>query len=118
MKDMNHNKVVKAGVSGLVIMGLIAGSVEYAGHTYLYDHAVAKVVEQSVEQKEEVTPAAASTQTEETGAVSKEETVYATLKADGQTDNIIVSNWLKNSAGAGKVSDVSELEEIVNTKGD
>lgn len=118
MKEMNHNKVVKAGVSGLVIMGLIAGSVEYAGHTYWYDHAVAKVVEQSVEQKEEVTPAAAAEQTKETKEVSKEETVYATLKADGQTDKIIVSNWLKNSAGAGKVSDVSELEEIVNTKGD
>lgn len=118
MKDMNHNKVVKAGVSGLVIMGLIAGSVEYAGHTYWYDHVGAKTVEQSVEQKEEVTPAAASTQAEETKEVSKEETVYATLKADGQTDKIIVSNWLKNSAGAGKVSDVSELEEIVNTKGD
>lgn len=118
MKEMNHNKVVKAGVSGLVIMGLIAGSVEYAGHTYWYDHAVAKVVEQSVEQKEEVTPVAAAEQTKETKEVSKEETVYATLKADGQTDKIIVSNWLKNSAGAGKVSDVSELEEIVNTKGD
>lgn len=118
MKEMNHNKVVKAGVSGLVIMGLIAGSVEYAGHTYLYDHAVAKVVEQSVEQTEKVTPAAAAEQSSETGEISKEETVYVTLKADGQTDKIIVSNWLKNSAGAGTVSDLSSLKDIINTKGD
>nr|MDE6851888.1 hypothetical protein [Lachnospiraceae bacterium] len=114
MKEINHNRVVKAGVSGLVIMGLLAGSIEYAGHTYWYDHANAKVVEQT----EAVTPAAASRQKSEANEVSKEETVYATLKADGQTDQIIVSNWLKNSAGAESVSDYSSLEDIVNTKGD
>lgn len=118
MKEKNHYRVVKAGVSGLVIMGLLAGSVEYAGHTFWYEHAGAKVVEQSVEQKETVTPAAAPKQSEEQETVSKEETVYATLKADGQTDKIIVSNWLKNSASADGVSDISSLEDIVNTKGD
>ncbi len=118
MKEKNYNRVVKAGVSGLVIMGLLAGSVEYAGHTFWYEHAGAKVVEQSVEQKETVTPAAAPKQSEEQDTVSKEETVYATLKANGQTDKIIVSNWLKNSAKADGVSDVSSLEDIVNTKGD
>lgn len=118
MKEKNYNRVVKAGVSGLVIMGLLAGSVEYAGHTFWYEHAGAKVVEQTVEQKETVTPAAAPKQSEEQDTVSKEETVYATLKANGQTDKIIVSNWLKNSAKADGVSDVSSLEDIVNTKGD
>lgn len=118
MKEKNYNRVVKAGVSGLVIMGLLAGSVEYAGHTFWYEHAGAKVVEQSVEQKETVAPAAAPKQTEEQEAVSKEETVYVTLKSDGRTDKIIVSNWLKNSANADGVSDVSSLEDIVNTKGD
>lgn len=120
MKERNHSRIVKAGVSGLVIMGLVAGCVEYAGHTCWYDHINAKAVERTVEQKENVTPMEAREKEKEKKpeAVSKEETVYATLKADGQTDKIIVSNWLKNSAGAGKVSDVSELEEIVNTKGD
>lgn len=118
MKEKNYNKVVKAGVSGLVIMGLLAGSVEYAGHTYWYEHAGAKVVEQEKVQTEQVTPAAAPKQEEDQTAVSKEETVYATLKSDGQTDKIIVSNWLKNSANAGAVSDLSSLKDIVNTKGD
>lgn len=118
MRDRKNNQIIKAGVSGLVIMGLLAGCVEYAGHTYWYDHINAKAVEQTVEQKETVKPAEAPKKSEETATISKEETVYATLKADGQTNKIIVSNWLKNSANAGKISDVSELEEIVNTKGD
>lgn len=117
MKEINTKKIVKVGVSGLVIAGLLAGSIEYAGHTYLYDHVGAQAVEKTVKQTEEVKPASAG-KTEESQEVSKEETVYATLRADGQTNQIIVSDWLKNSGKADGVSDVSELEDIINTKGD
>ena len=49
--------------------------------------------------------------------VTKEETVYVNTDADGTVQEIIVSDWLKNSGGAGIVEDVSDLENIKNVKG-
>ena len=48
----------------------------------------------------------------------KEETVYVKAGADGSTDKIIVSNWLKNGDGAQEIKDESELSGIKNVKGD
>ena len=52
------------------------------------------------------------------GSVEKEETVYVNLKADGTVKDITVSDWLKNITGNGDVSDVSNLTDIENVKGD
>ena len=49
--------------------------------------------------------------------VSKEETVYVTMDANGKKDEVIVSDWLKNAGINGKISDVSDLKDIQNTKG-
>lgn len=63
--------------------------------------------------------------TEETKAVSsangkeeKEETVYVKADAKGSVNEITVSNWLKNGTTAGTLSDISELQNIKNIKGD
>lgn len=49
----------------------------------------------------------------------KEETVYVNADASGNTDEITVSNWLKNSGDvSGKLSDTSTLNDIKNVKGD
>lgn len=50
--------------------------------------------------------------------VSKEETVYVNAAADGEPEEITVSDWLKNSGEAPDVTDVSELEDIKNVKGE
>lgn len=50
--------------------------------------------------------------------VSKEETVYATLDANGGVTDVIVSDWLKNSGQVDSVKDSSTLKDITNTKGD
>ena len=51
--------------------------------------------------------------------VSKEETVYVNTAADGSVEDITVSNWLKNSGDtSAKISDVSNLTDIKNVKGD
>ncbi len=49
---------------------------------------------------------------------AKEETVYVWAGADGNAHKIIVSDWLKNTAGADKLEDMSELVEIENVNGD
>ena len=51
-------------------------------------------------------------------AVSKEETVYVRASADGEVQDVIVSDWLKNSGSTDSCEDVSDLEDIENVKGD
>ncbi len=50
--------------------------------------------------------------------VEKEETVYINAEADGTVDHVTVSDWLKNVSGKGELSDVSNLKDIKNVKGD
>ena len=48
----------------------------------------------------------------------KDETVYVIADANGNTQKVIVSDWLKNNLKNGTINDVSELNSIVNVKGD
>ena len=48
----------------------------------------------------------------------KEETVYVIDDADGNKNQVIVSNWLKNGDGADDLVDKTDLTDIENTKGD
>lgn len=50
--------------------------------------------------------------------VSKEESVYVNLDANGKTSDITVSDWIKNVAIASALKDSSELTDIQNVKGD
>lgn len=60
--------------------------------------------------------AAGSTDTQD---VYKEETVYVNADATGNSDEVTVSDWLKNSGGvSGNLTDESILKEIKNVKGD
>lgn len=52
------------------------------------------------------------------GRIEKQETVYVNQEADGKISGITVSDWLKNVNGTGDISDVSNLTEIENVKGD
>lgn len=47
----------------------------------------------------------------------KNETVYAILDGDGQVEQTIVSEWLKNPEGSTSVSDITELSDITVVKG-
>jgi len=49
---------------------------------------------------------------------AKEETVYLITDANGNVNQTIVSNWLKNGSENAQIQDVSELSEIENVKGD
>lgn len=51
-------------------------------------------------------------------AASKEETVYVLTDAEGKTQKIIVSDWLKNTDGADTLNDYSVLKNIEDVNGD
>ena len=60
--------------------------------------------------------AAGSTDTQD---VYKEETVYVNADATGNSDEVTVSDWLKNSGSvSGNLTDESILKDIKNVKGD
>ncbi|MCM1133659.1 MAG: hypothetical protein NC340_09345 [Ruminococcus flavefaciens] len=67
-------------------------------------------------------PATESAVTKETkkasSDIAKDETVWVMTGADGSVNKIIVSDWLKNTAKADKLNDVSVLADIENVKGD
>lgn len=50
--------------------------------------------------------------------INKEETVYVMANANGATNNIIVSDHLKNFENSDTLKDASDLDGIVNVKGD
>lgn len=51
-------------------------------------------------------------------SAEKEETVYVKADANGETEEVIVSEWLKNTEGSENISDTSELSGIENVKGE
>ena len=63
--------------------------------------------------------AASSDKKDNDDKLYKEETVYVNADAAGNTDEITVSNWLKNSGDvSGKLTDKRTLNDIKNVKGD
>lgn len=57
-------------------------------------------------------------QKEESKTVGKDETVYVKTDASGNTKDITVSDWLKNTDGTSSIQDASDLTDITNVKGD
>ena len=50
-------------------------------------------------------------------SVEKEETVYVNLRANGEPEKIIVSDWIHSSEKGVEIQDISDLENIQNVKG-
>lgn len=71
--------------------------------------------------KEDKTPASQPTtlnEVLETAQADKDETVYVLANADGTVQKIIVSDWIKNTAGSATLTDQSQLTNVENVKGD
>ncbi len=60
---------------------------------------------------------AAPIEVQESDVLVKDESVYVLAGADGTVQKIIVSDWIKNAMGSTSISDLSELENIENVKG-
>ena len=61
-----------------------------------------------------VTPALAAAENQ----IEKEQTVYVNADENGNTEEVIVSNWLKNKGKEKDLKDKSGLTDIENVKGD
>lgn len=109
----NKKTVAAVGLTCVLASGLLLGNIDYATHTYAAAKlavketaAVAGTVKKNAAQKKAAQ------------GVEKEESVYVTLDANGGTQDIVVSDWLKNSGVGTTLKDQSDLSEIQNTKGD
>ena len=60
----------------------------------------------------------AQTASPEAEILEKEETVYVLANPSGNTNKIIVSDWVKNAAREGTIDDETILSEIENLKGE
>ena len=61
-----------------------------------------------------VTPALAA----DSSHAEKEQTVYVNADENGNSKEVIVSNWLKNTGNEKNLTDKSNLTDIENVKGD
>lgn len=115
----NMKKIIAVSLSSLLAAGLVAGNVEYASHTFALTGNLAQAAS-----KEAQTTTQEELKTNESGGlesdseISKQETVYVNLEANGDIKDIVVSDWLKNSGTNGSLKDVSNLTDIQNVKGE
>lgn len=107
----NIRRILALGLTGVLASAMLAGSVEYASHSFAIDAQAAQVTKETVKTKE-------SGGLESSDKLSKQETVYVTLDATGKTKDVVVSDWLKNSGTGGEIKDISSLTDIENVKGE
>ena len=113
----NMKKVIAVSLSSLLAMGMIAGNVEYASHTFALGGSISQAKETSTTTAED-TGSKEAAGLESDSEISKQETVYVNLDALGATKDVVVSDWLKNSGTNGSLKDVSDLKDIENVKGE
>ena len=118
---MNRNKKITQAMA-LAMTGIMVANAGM-GSVYASDAAAASVEEETeaVTEKETETEVETETETEtetEKKKSTKEETVYVKASPAGETQEIIVSDWLKNTDGNTSISDKSDLTDIKNVKGD
>lgn len=83
-------------------------------------HTVMATAEKEYEESEEnLLTEVVMNETGESGKnADKEETVYLITDASGNTQETIVSDWLKNKDGSSEMKDATNLSGIENVKGD
>ena len=116
---MNRNKKITQAMA-LAMTGIMVANAGM-GSVYASDASAASVEEETeaVTEKETETEVETETETEtEKKESTKEETVYVKASPSGETQEIIVSDWLKNTDGNTSISDKSDLTDIKNVKGD
>ena len=109
-------KITSAALCAALVAGTV-GITAFAEDKANEENTDAPIVETATEE------AAAKNDTENKEdrsepSVSKDETVYVLLDAEGKTKKIIVSDWLKNTDKSPEINDYSELENVENAKGD
>ncbi len=114
MKDVKKAgyKVIAAGM--VTVLTLTTAGALYAKEGGAEEKSAAATTETATEEAGE--EGISLLDTERT--VGKEETVYVLAGADGSVEKVIVSNWVKNPEQKAQLTDVSDLKDIVNVKGE
>ena len=101
------------------------GMIAVVGCTYLFadsqkaDAAKKEEASQEAEELRSITEQVANKSAPAPGGtLSKDESVYVTADAEGNVEEIIVSDWMKNAGTVHELEDQSELTDIKNVKGD
>lgn len=102
------NNTAKKVISILLCTSLITGTIGYGAYC-AFDKENNKTDVICVKENAKTAPDVQA---------SKDETVYVLAGADGSVQKVIVSDWLKNTAGVSDISDSSVLSGIENVKGD
>ncbi len=115
---LKSKKVIRTGACVLAAV-IVAGGV---GAYHVYGQKANAVQEttkeadtdKNTEDTENILNQVLKTQTgaQSEDAAEKEETVYVVADPDGTPNEVIVSDWLKNYAGADTIEDVSDLKDI------
>lgn len=109
MKKVNGKKVMCITLSTAMIAALAGCGEQEAQETAVITEENQEHVLQEVLQAQ-----VSSSHSSEAG---KEETVYVMADAEGGVNQVIVSDWLKNSDGGSLLKDRSDLRDIQNVKG-
>ena len=110
---MRFNKYFSRALSGALGLTVLVSGVGVASYSAGAESAApATTAEKQPQDKSEAAIKNAA------NALEKTETVYVIAKADGTPEKVIVSDWIKNTGKADKITDKSNLTDIENVKGD
>lgn len=111
MKKKKMIKVICFGLTVVLVLSLIG-----CGKGNADEDAVSVItLENQEEALTEILNAQVSAS--HSSEAGKEETVYVLADASGAVNQVIVSDWLKNSEGGNSIRDISDLTDIENVKG-
>ena len=113
VEKAEEKRVKRIGV-GVLALAVLAGSFSWAGIT---QRANAEDLEEKTETEEAIEKEYPNllNSPDNSGEMSKEETAYVIMDADGSVTNTSVTEWLRNGKGQDSIKDVSTLKDIENT---
>ena len=106
---MRNYKRIIAAVLAVAVSAAATGSIAYAKSGSKSEEAGESSAKSASEDK--------SARAASDSAAYKDETVYVLCNTDSSVKNVVVSDWLKNAPALSSISDISDLEDIVNVKG-
>ncbi|MBO6113517.1 MAG: hypothetical protein J6P57_00515 [Lachnospiraceae bacterium] len=119
-----NRKCVISGITAAALLGCscFAGTALRPIDTFNYEQEVILAENEEAEGETITADSVANDLTSKFGIrqkdVNKDETVYAFAEADGSVNNIVVSEWLRNTDKKSEIKDKTDLKDIENVKGD
>ncbi|MGN1023473.1 MAG: hypothetical protein ACI4OJ_08245, partial [Lachnospiraceae bacterium] len=111
-----HARVISAVLAAAVaVSGTACGKSSSSSDTGITASEAADT--SSTESEEALANAVNSMVPSHASESGKEETVYVVADASGNTQDVIISNWLRNKDGADTITDRTDLQDIQNTNG-